>query len=443
MESEKQKFQFSHSLALYNAAREVISGGVNSNVRLWEKPHPLFLESGEGPYLFDVDGNRLIDYVMGQGPMLLGHRPSFIIKAVEEQLRRGILYGAQHRLEIEVAQLVTEMVPSAEVVRFNMTGTEAVQAALRVARAATGRDRIVKFEGHYHGWVDNVLFNVGSGSDPADGCAGLKPVPESSGIAEEAAASLLVIPWNDINALEDLFSQFADSIAAVIMEPVMANSGVIEPASGYLEAVRKSCHKHDIVLIFDEVITGFRVHPGGAQGRYGVTPDLTTMGKALASGFPIGCLAGKRELMDGIATGAITHAGTFNATPISMAAALASLEHLNSGGNEWYADLEARGQRLMRGFDEILSSRNLPHIVQGPPTIFNLMFTDQKVVKDHADVRAIDHNKRDAFLPYLMEAGIRFSGRGNVFMSDSHTTSIVDETLNRFDCALTTFTTAS
>ena len=439
MQAGTGKLSFHKSRLLHESSKKVIPGGVNSNVRMGEQPHPIFFESGEGPYLYDVDGNRLVDYVMGQGPMLLGHRPAFVTAAVEAQLAKGILYGGQHELEVEVAHLIARTVPSAEVVRFNMTGTEAVQAALRIARAATGRNMVLKFEGHYHGWADSMLFNVGSGSRTRSDDRGLETVPESAGVAAEAGHSLIVAPWNDPEALAGLLSSYGSKLAAVIMEPVMANSGVVEPAAGYLEAVRRMCNEHGIALIFDEVITGFRAGLGGAQGRYGVTPDLTTMGKALASGFPVGCVAGRRDLMEGIGTGVITHAGTFNATPISMAAARVTLEHLYLAGDEWYADLEQRGRRLMQGFREVISGHDIPCLVQGLPTIFNLMFTERTEVRNHREVRMTDKAKRVAFLSYLMEAGVRISGYGNLFVSDAHTDAVIDETVERFDSALRAF----
>ncbi|MCY4370963.1 MAG: glutamate-1-semialdehyde 2,1-aminomutase [bacterium] len=442
MKARSSKLTFGKSRLLHEDSKKVIPGGVNSNVRMGEKPHPIFFKASEGPYLFDVDGNRLIDYVMGQGPMLLGHRPAFVTAAVEEQLGKGILYGAQHELEVEVAQLITRTVPSAEVVRFNMTGTEAVQAALRVARAATGRNTVLKFEGHYHGWADSVLFNVGSGSRARPDGRGTEPVPESAGVAADAGASLIVAPWNDPEALGELLSAHGHEIAAVIMEPVMANSGVVEPLPGYLEEVRRMCDEHGIVLIFDEVITGFRASLGGAQGRYGVTPDLTTMGKALASGFPVGCVAGRRDLMAGIGTGAITHAGTFNATPITMAAARATLEYLHEGGDELYAGMETRGRRLMRGLNEVMDGQDLPCRVQGLPTIFNLMFTDLPAVRNHREVLMTERARRVAFLPHLTSAGVRISGFGNFFPSDAHTDTVIDETVERFDSALRSFRSA-
>ena len=439
MQAGDGKLTFRNSRLLHEDSKKVIPGGVNSNVRMGEKPHPIFFEASEGPYLYDVDGNRLIDYVMGQGPMLLGHRPAFVTAAVEEQLGKGILYGAQHELEVEVAQLITRTVPSAEVVRFNMTGTEAVQAALRIARAATGRNTVLKFEGHYHGWADSVLFNVGSSSHTRSDGRGTEPVPESAGVATDAGGSLIVAPWNDAETLGELVSVHGREIAAVIMEPVMANSGVVEPQPGYLEAVRRMCDDHGIVLIFDEVITGFRASLGGAQGRYGVIPDLTTMGKALASGFPVGCVAGRRDLMEGIGTGAITHAGTFNATPVTMAAARATLEYLYEGGEEFYGDLEGRGRRLMQGLNDLMAGQDIPCRVQGLPTIFNLMFTDLPAVRNHREVLMTDRGRRVAFLPHLMASGMRISGFGNFFLSDAHIGAVIDETVERFGSALDSF----
>ena len=433
------KLSFEQSRRLLESSKKVTPGGVNSNVRMGEQPHPIFFESAEGPYLFDADGNRLIDYVMGQGPMLLGHRPDFVLEAVEHQLSLGVLYGGQHELEVEAARLITRMVPSAEMVRFNMTGTEAVQAALRIARAATGRHLVVKFEGHYHGWADSVLFNVGSGSASRGVGPGTAAVPESAGMAPEAGSSLIVVPWNDQDALAEVLESVGDTVAAVIMEPVMANSGVVEPVAGYLEAVRELCDRHGIILIFDEVITGFRAGLGGAQGRYGVTPDLTTMGKALASGFPVGCVAGRRETMEIISAGNVTHAGTFNASPISMAAARAALEHLYLGGNELYGTLEERGRRLMQGLREVFEAHGVPCLVQGLPTIFNLMFTERQAVRDHREVLTTDKVRRAAFQSHLAAAGVRISGLGNLFLSSTHTEEVIDSTVERFDQALRSF----
>ncbi len=431
--------EFKQSRHLLEGARQIIPGGVNSNVRMGEQPHPIFLESSDGPYLYDADGNCLIDYVMGQGPMLLGHRPDFVVKAVEHQLQTGILYGGQHDLEVAVARLIIGMVPSAEMVRFNMTGTEAVQSALRIARAATDRDLVIKFEGHYHGWADSVLFNVGSSSGPDPESPGIAGQPESAGMAAEAGSSLIVAPWNDPSALAEILEQVGQDVAAVIMEPIMANTGVIEPAAGYLQAVREMCDRYGIVLIFDEVITGFRVGGGGAQGLYGVTPDLTTMGKALASGFPVGCVAGRRDIMEVVAQGRVTHAGTFNASPISMAAARATLEHLHLGGEALYSELAARGSQLKEGIRSAFSAHDVPCLVQGLPTVFNLMFTDRDRVRDQREALTADRIGRARFQTHLISAGVRISGLGNLFLSTAHTEEIMDQTTERFNRAIRSF----
>ncbi len=297
----------------------------------------------------------------------------------------------------------------------------------------------MKFEGHYHGWADSVLFNVGSDPLEPEPGRGIPPVAGSAGVASEAATGLIVAPWNDPQVLSDLLAGCGKEIAAVIMEPVMANSGVVEPKPGYLAAVRRMCDRYGIVLIFDEVITGFRTGLGGAQGRYGVTPDLTTLGKALASGFPVGCVAGRRDLMEGIGTGAVTHAGTFNASPITMAAARATLRHLDAHGDELYECLERRGSLLMEGLRQVSGDREVECLVQGLPAIFNLMFTDLVAVRDHRQVCLTDRARRQAFLPHVLRSGVRISGFGNLFLSDAHTDTVIEETVERFGHALDAF----
>ena len=440
MAAEKHhRMGFERSSSMLETAKAVIAGGVNSNVRMWEKPHALFFESGEGPYLWDVDGNRLIDYVMGQGPMLLGHRPQPVVDAVNAQLGKGILYGAQHEAEIETAEMLVDILPSAEKLRFNMTGTEAVQAALRLARAATGRPKVLKFEGHYHGWADSVLFNVASDSSQATMTPLVKPVAESGGMAPESESGLLVAPWNDVDAVELILDEHGSALAAIIMEPIMANSGVNPPLPGYLQGVRDLCDRHGIVLIFDEVITGFRVDPGGAQSLYGITPDLTVLGKALASGFPIGCVAGREDLFAGVADGRITHAGTFNANPIGIAAAKATLSELTSRRNELYAGLRENGTRLIEGLRAILEALEQPSLLQGLPTLSALLFTKRDHNANHHDVLESDPDMLGRFLTCLIQYGVRFAGHGNLYLSATHSGAVIDETLERFEVAVRSF----
>jgi glutamate-1-semialdehyde 2,1-aminomutase len=277
-------------------ASKLVPGGVNSNFRLGISPTPLVVERGEGPYLFDIDGNRLIDYYLGMGPMILGHDPPAVIEAVRAQLDRGLLFAAQSEVEYEAAALVNRLVPCAERVRFNCSGSEAVQAAFRLARAATGRSTIVKFEGHYHGWFDNVVWSVSPPASEMGDRDAPAHVPATTGLDPHAGDCLDVVVWNDLDRLAARLRK--GDVAGVIMEPIMCNTSAILPKPGYLEGVRALCSELGVVLIFDEVITGFRVAPGGAQALLGVTPDLTVFGKAIANGLPVAAIVGKAEIMD-------------------------------------------------------------------------------------------------------------------------------------------------
>ena len=308
-----------------------LPGGVNSNFRMGISPTPLVFERAEGPYLYDVDGNRLIDYYLGMGPMILGHNPEPVLKAVTEQLKYGILYAGQSEIEFEAARLFCEIVPCAEMVRFNCAGSEVVQAALRVARAATGRSIIVKFEGHYHGWLDNVLWSIAPTPDQFGPETSPTPIPASAGQDLPAGQHTEVLPWNNLSILEARLRR--GDVAAVIMEPAMCNTSAIAPAQGYLEGVRKVCSETGTILIFDEIITGFRLAPGGAQQRLGVIPDLATFGKAIANGFPVSALAGRRDLMEQMATGGVLHGGSYNALPAAMAAVVATLNEFKQTGD--------------------------------------------------------------------------------------------------------------
>ena len=306
------------------------------------------------PTSSDADGNQLIDYVMGLGPMLLGHSPVRVVDAVKKQLDKGILYGGSATLEREAAERVIDMVPCAERVRFTVTGTEAIQAALRIARHATGRKKILKFQGHYHGWLDNVSWNV-SRSAEADGSGVIGPVAESMGIQDAVATDLVVVEWNDLTALESALQTWGSQIAAVVMEPIMAmSSGVILPDDGYLERVSQLCAQFGCLLLFDEIVTGFRVAPGGAQQLFGVTPDLAVFGKAIASGLPVSCVAGREGLFDGIASGLVIQGGTFAGNPVGMAAVVATLSALGDRSVDVYGRLEQIGNPAVRRLDAYL-----------------------------------------------------------------------------------------
>ncbi len=403
---------FGRSREWYDRASATAPGGVHTNVRLGERPLPLFFESGSGGLLRDVDGNVLVDLVCGNGPLILGHSPKPVVEAVRRQVERGLVYAGQSTLEVEAAELLAAHVPCAERVRFNMTGTEAIQAAIRIARAATGRQKLLMFQGHYDGWADSVIWNVGTGSEPvAEGADLVTPMPETQGVARSVGGDLLILQWNDADALERTVAAHGDEIAAVIMEPVMANSGAIVPLPGYLEAVRRITNARGIVLIFDEVITGFRVAKGGAQERFGVTPDMAVFGKAIAAGFPVAAVVGRADLFDGVGTGRVMHAGTFNSNPVGMAAAIASLRYLTDPANRVYERLEENGAWLMDGIREAARAVNAPALVQGLPAVFCLSWTRSAELRDHRDLARCDPAGVRALQEELVRRGVRIAGR--------------------------------
>ncbi len=385
--------RFDESKRRIEAASRFMPGGVSSNFRHGISPTPLVFERAEGPWLFDVDGNRLIDYYLGMGPMILGHTPEPVLRAVAGQLERGILYGGQSVLEAEAAELFCSLVPCAEKLRFASSGSEAVQAALALARAATGRRTVVDFEGHYHGWIPR--------------------------------GEVELLTWNDLAALEARLS--VGDVAAVIMEPAMCNAGAIAPAPGYLEGARAACSRHGTVLIFDEVITGFRVAPGGAQQLFGVTPDLATFGKCVANGFPVAVVAGRADLLDLFVTGAAMHGGTYNANPVSMAATLATLRALADGSV--LRALGAPGRRLMRGLDAALRAAGVPAVVTGFPQIFHVGVGLTEPARDHRDLARVDRARYVRFCGELLARRVRALERGAWFLSAAHDDAVIDETI--------------
>jgi glutamate-1-semialdehyde 2,1-aminomutase len=406
-------------------------GGVNSNVKMAELPHPLFFVRAEGSRLFDCDGNVYIDYTCGYGPVVLGHANPVVVAALQRAATKGFVYGGQHEDEVRLAERLIETVPCFEMVRFNSTGSEAVAAAVRLARAYTGRTRIVRFAGHYHGWLDEQLVSTHPAPDD-DSLACL----ESVGQVPSAADHLIVAPWNHTATLERLFNEHAREIAGVLMEPIMCNSGVIMPSEGYLERARALCSQHGAVLIFDEVITGFRVHLGGAQALLGVTPDLAVFGKAMANGFPLSCLGGRRDIMEMIASGGVVHAGTFNGNPLGVAAALATLDELERDGGAAYRRLTATGQRLMHGIREVATARGIPVLLQGPGPVFYMWFTDAPSVTDYRSSASISREPYQRLSTALLASGVRVIPGGRWYVTCSHTEEDVDRTIEAMDAAL-------
>ena len=417
---------FDGSRQLIAEASQHLPGGVNSNYRLGVAPTPLVFERGEGAYLYDADGNRLIDYYLGMGPMILGHNPAPVLEAVQAQLGSGILYAGQSRIEQEAARLVCEMVPCAERVRFSCAGSEVVQAVIRLARAATQRSVIIKFEGHYHGWMDNILWSIAPTPEEYGPEDSPNAIPGSAGQDLQAGLHTEVLPWNNLEVLERRLER--GDVAGVIMEPAMCNTSTVFPGDGYLEGVRRACTDTGTVLIFDEVITGFRVAPGGAQAHFGVTPDLATFGKAIASGFPVSCFAGRAELMELFASGGVMHGGTFNGHPACMAALVATLGELEKP--ETFAALDRQGTRLMEGIGEALDAADIQARVEGFPQIFHVGFGLEGEVTDYRSSLQADKERYVRFTEALHYRGVRALERGAWFLSTAHTGDVVDETVD-------------
>ncbi|MBN9085321.1 MAG: aspartate aminotransferase family protein [Reyranella sp.] len=427
---------YAKSIALYERTRRTLAGGVSSNVRYASAPVPLFFERGEGARLYDIDGNVHIDYVLGNGPAILGHAPKPVIDAVAASLAQGQVYAAQHPRETELAERLCRLLPGIEVVRFATSGTEAVLMAFRLARAFTGRTKILKFEGHYHGWTDQAYISARPSLNEAGPADSPVPVAGSPGMPPSVLEDTVVAGWNDLDLLKQAFERHEGEIAAVIMEPVMVNGGPTEPAPGYLDGVRALCRDNGALFICDEVITGFRVGLRGAQGRYGVTADLTIYAKAVAAGFPLAVVGGWRDVMDTLLDKGVMHGGTYNGNVQSMAAALAALDVLEANDGAVYRDLEARGTRLMQGLAAIAEKHKMPVKVQGLPAIFQVYFTEGAPPRNYRESVACDRDKALAFHTALQEEGIRTNQNAKFFLSVAHDEAIIDETLAAADRAM-------
>ena len=402
-------------------AQKVLPGGVNSNVRLAVKD--TFIVRGSGSRVWDLEGNEYIDYLLGQGPNFLGHANKEILIAVNATMQDGMLFGAQNPLEVEAAERVLDAIGWAEQLRFNVTGTEAVQAALRIARASTGKSKYIRFQGHYHGWLDNVLASTKLGVGN----------PVSLGQPPSALSECLVLPWNDLEAVIKAISENSD-IAAIITEPMMVNTGAIVPEIGFLEGLREICTEKKIILIFDEVITGFRLSRGGAAQRFGVTPDLGTYGKAIAGGYPVAAIAGSEKLMHKVGTGEINHSGTFNGYAIGSAATIAAMKILATPNI--YTNLENLGTTLMEGMKRLALKHAAPLHVQGLPMAFHLSFGSDEKIRNYEDLTKQNEALYKSFVAIIRDSNIWITDRGIWYLSMAHTEEDVKLTLERFDSAL-------
>lgn len=385
------------SKELFKEAERVLVGGVNSPVRAM-KPYPFFTKEARRCRLYDIDGREYIDYCLGYGPLILGHAYPKIVERVREQIEKGGVYGTPTELEVKFAEKIVDLVPSAEMVRFVNTGTEATMGAIRLARGCTRKNRIIKFEGAFHGAHDYVLVKAGSG-------ATTHGIPDSLGIPEETTRNTLLVPFNSEEAIEKIVKKEKD-IACIILEPIIGNAGCILPKDGYLQFLREISKENDILLIFDEVITGFRVSLGGAQEYYNVTPDITTLGKIIGGGLPIGAITASKKIMENLSpVGKVYQAGTFNGNPMSMIAGYTAISELEDG--EVYKKVNMLGDRIRKGLEEISSDLDLKARVYGIASMFQIYFTDKEVI----DYRSALSADKDFFLRFqrkMLSRGIFF-----------------------------------
>ncbi len=416
------------SRELFKEAEKYLVGGVNSPVRAFKsvEAEPLFISKGKGSRIWDIDGNSYIDYVLSWGPLILGHSNDKIINAIKEISNYGTSFGAPTEIEVKMAKAVVEAVPSIEMVRFVNSGTEATMSAIRLARGYTGRKKIVKFEGCYHGHVDSLLVSAGSG-------VATFSIPGTPGIPEELANLTIVLPYNDIEKVEEVFKKYGDEIACVIIEPVAGNMGVIAPSKEFHQRLREITREHGALLIWDEVMTGFRLAYGGAQELYGIEPDLTTLGKVIGGGLPVGAYGGKREIMENIApVGQVYQAGTLSGNPLAMMAGLKQLEILKETNP--YSELDEKGKFLEDGINFLIDKYGVKGRVNRVGSMITLFFTD-KEVKNFSDAKTSDLKLFAKFFRELLNRGIYLpaSQFEAWFLSTAHSKSDLEETLNKIE----------
>lgn len=422
---------FKNSSKLFTEAKNYIPGGVNSPVRAFKSVgmNPLFIKKGKGSHIWDADGNEYIDYVGSWGPLILGHSHPEIVEALKKTIENGTSFGAPTELEVEMAKLVVDAVPSIEKVRMVSSGTEAVMSAIRLARGYTKRDKIIKFEGCYHGHSDSVLSKAGSGVTTLG-------LPDSPGVTQGAAKDTINIPYNDLEAVESSFKADGENIAAIIIEPVAGNMGVVPPEEGLLQGLRKITQEYNSLLIFDEVITGFRVSYGGAQERFGVLPDLTCLGKTIGGGLPVGAFGGREEIMNHIAPeGPIYQAGTLSGNPLAMIAGITTLKILKSDGI--YDELERKSSLLSNGIKNAIDENKVSAFQTRVGAMSCMFFTKNKV-KDYESAKTSDTEKFALYFRNMLNQGVYLapSQFESMFMSLSHSDKDIEKTINAAKVAL-------
>ncbi|HET7658579.1 MAG TPA: glutamate-1-semialdehyde 2,1-aminomutase [Bacillales bacterium] len=415
--------RYAQSEAAFKEAKKVMPGGVNSPARAFKsvEKDPIFIDRGKGSHVFDIDGNEYIDYVLSFGPLILGHADDQVVEALKATAEKGTSFGAPNELETKLANLVIERVPSIEVVRMVNSGTEATMSAIRLARGFTGRDKIIKFEGCYHGHVNSLLIKAGSG-------VATLGLPDSPGVPANLAEHTITVPYNDLDSVREAFSRYGKDIAGIIVEPVAGNMGVVPPEPGFLEGLREMTEQNGALLIFDEVMTGFRVDYQCAQGYYGVTPDLTCLGKVIGGGLPVGAYGGKREIMAQIAPdGPIYQAGTLSGNPLAMAGGYETLSQLTP---ETYQELSRKAEKLASGLDAAASEYEIPHTVNRAGSMVGFFFTNEKVL-NYETAAGSNLNFFKSYFNRMLEEGIslppsQFEG---LFLSTKHTDEDLEQTI--------------
>lgn len=422
-------YSYEQSAKLLERAKKSLAGGVSSEFRKYNHPHAIFYSHADGSRIYDVDGNEYLDFTLSQGPMIIGHNHPHVLKRVEDYVRKGQLFAGQHILEIELAEKLQRLIPSAELMRFCLDGSEAVQTAFRIARAKTGKNKFLRFEGHYHGWLDNVAWGLSTPSLEQLGSRDEPTVfPWTQGLPDHVQNDFITLPWNDLALLEKKIKERHEEIAAIITEPIMCNNGCIVPRPGYLQGMRDLCDRYNITLIFDEVITGFRTSLGGAQSYYNIKPDLSIFAKAIASGYPISAIVGKKEWMNLVVEAKVIHAGTMNSSNSTVAAAIGTLEVLETENT--YERIYKLGEQLMDGLRKIGKQHNSNLLVQGLGPIVHTGFTDLLEVNDFRDVLTYDKVKLNKFISGMHDNGIRIIGRGLWYISAMHTENDILMALN-------------
>jgi len=414
---------------LFKDAQNHIPGGVNSPVRAFRAVGgtPVFFDKASGAYLYDVEGKRYIDYVLSWGPMILGHAHPDVVASVTETCKSGLSFGAPTPIESEVAKEVCKLVPSMDLVRMVSSGTEATMSALRLARGYTGRDKIVKFEGCYHGHSDSLLVKAGSGALTFG-------VPSSPGVPDDLAKHTLTLTYNDPESVKEVFAKQGQEIACIIIEPVAGNMNCIPPEPGFLECLREQCNQHGAVLIFDEVMTGFRVSLGGAQSHFGIEPDLTCLGKVVGGGMPVGAFGGKREIMEQISPlGPVYQAGTLSGNPVAMAAGLTTLKLIQAEG--FYENLNQKVEYLMSGLKTAANARGIPLTTNHAGSMFGFFFSEERKITNYAQVMACNDSQFKSFFHKMIEAGVYLAPASfeAAFMSQAHSQEDLDTTLEKAD----------